>query len=241
MQLSRWGMQLAEIECTGRGRVDSMRIYEGTGGINEAAHATAAATAIMRFTLMANKSLLLYYTLDAQTKRLQEDGVNVTANSMHPRVINTNPACDGGFFGIYDEIISFLSSRKDLCVNEDVVSKESRDSIDAGCMKLLASWVRVKVIKIEESKDLTSLSLDELIGNLKVHEMIIKKDSEIVKDKREQNRSLALKAKKESSEEESSTSGSEDEEYAMAVSDYKKFFKRRCRFVRQPRDKKKSF
>ncbi|GJR36843.1 DUF4219 domain-containing protein [Tanacetum coccineum] len=31
----------------------------------------------------------------------------------------------------------------------------------------------------EESKDLTSLSLDELIGNLKVHEMIIKKDSEI--------------------------------------------------------------
>ncbi|GKA00230.1 hypothetical protein Tco_0672780 [Tanacetum coccineum] len=44
IQLSRWGMQLAEIECTGRGRVDSMRRYEGTGGINEAAHATAAAT-----------------------------------------------------------------------------------------------------------------------------------------------------------------------------------------------------
>ncbi|GJX03179.1 hypothetical protein Tco_0189095 [Tanacetum coccineum] len=36
-----------------------------------------------------------------------------------------------------------------------------------------------KVTAIEESKDLTSLSLDELIGNLKVHEMIIKKDSEI--------------------------------------------------------------
>ncbi|GKG07149.1 hypothetical protein Tco_0330118 [Tanacetum coccineum] len=31
--------------------------------------------------------------------------------------------------------------------------------------------------------DLTSLSLDELIGNLKVHEMIIKKDSEIAKAK----------------------------------------------------------
>ncbi|GKA07041.1 hypothetical protein Tco_0686265, partial [Tanacetum coccineum] len=40
---------------------------------------------------------------------------------------------------------------------------------------------RAKVI--EESKDLTSLSLNELIRNLKVHEMIIKKDSEIVKAK----------------------------------------------------------
>nr|GEU99332.1 transposase, Ptta/En/Spm, transposase, Tnp1/En/Spm-like protein [Tanacetum cinerariifolium]GEU99694.1 transposase, Ptta/En/Spm, transposase, Tnp1/En/Spm-like protein [Tanacetum cinerariifolium] len=65
--------------------------------------------------------------------------------------------------------------------------------------------------------DLTSLSLDELIRNLKVYEVIIKKDSEIVKGKREQNRSLALKAKKESSDEDSSTSNSEDEEYAMAV------------------------
>ncbi|GJR15241.1 retrovirus-related pol polyprotein from transposon TNT 1-94 [Tanacetum coccineum] len=73
-----------------------------------------------------------------------------------------------------------------------------------------------KVTAIEESKDLISLSLDELIGNLKVHEMIIKKDSEIVKEKVER-KSLALKAKKESSDEECLTSGSEDEEYAMAT------------------------
>ncbi|GJW56425.1 hypothetical protein Tco_0103156 [Tanacetum coccineum] len=65
---------------------------------------------------------------------------------------------------------------------------------------------RAKVTTIEESKDLTSLSLDELIGNLKVYEVIIKKDSKMVKGKREKNRSLALKAKKESSDEDSSTS-----------------------------------
>nr|GEY58115.1 reverse transcriptase domain-containing protein [Tanacetum cinerariifolium] len=99
---------------------------------------------------------------------------------------------------------------------------------------------RAKVTASEGSKDLISLSLDELIENLKVYEVIIKKHSEMVKGKREQNRSLALKAKKESSDEDNSTSDSEDEEYIMAVRDVKKFFKRRGRFVRQPHDEKKS-
>ncbi|GJU89876.1 hypothetical protein Tco_1302299 [Tanacetum coccineum] len=89
---------------------------------------------------------------------------------------------------------------------------------------------RAKVTAIEESKDLTSLSLDELIRNLKVYEVIIKKDSEMVKDKIEQSRSLVLKDKKESSDEDSSTSDREDEEYAMAVREFKKFFQRRGRF-----------
>nr|GEV83326.1 alpha/beta hydrolases superfamily protein [Tanacetum cinerariifolium] len=70
--------------------------------------------------------------------------------------------------------------------------------------------------------------------------MIIKKDSEIVKAKGER-KSLALKAKKESSDEDSSTSESEDKEYAMTVRDFKKFFKRRGRFVRQTRNDKKTF
>ncbi|GKD72634.1 hypothetical protein Tco_1330916 [Tanacetum coccineum] len=68
--------------------------------------------------------------------------------------------------------------------------------------------------------------------------MIIKKDSEIVKAKGER-KSFALKAKKESSDEECSTSGSEDEEYAMAIKDFNKFFKRRGRFVRQSRNDKR--
>nr|GEW75722.1 hypothetical protein CTI12_AA046920 [Tanacetum cinerariifolium] len=76
---------------------------------------------------------------------------------------------------------------------------------------------RAKVTAVEESKNLTTLPLDELIENLKVYEEVIKKDFETVKGKKEQSRSLALKVKKEVSDEDISSSDSEDEEYAMAV------------------------
>ncbi|GKC25421.1 hypothetical protein Tco_1027571 [Tanacetum coccineum] len=115
----------------------------------------------------------------------------------------------------------------------------SKNYVRKFLMALHPKW-HAKVTAIEESKDLTSLSFDELIGNFKVYEVIIKKDSEMIKGKREQNISLALKAKKESSDEDSSTSDSEDEEYAMTVRDFKTFFKRRGRFVRQPHDERKS-
>ncbi|GJR50330.1 hypothetical protein Tco_1400851, partial [Tanacetum coccineum] len=100
---------------------------------------------------------------------------------------------------------------------------------------------RTKVTAIKELKNLTTLPLDELIGNLKVYEEVIKKDFEMVKGKKYQSRSLALNVKKEVSDEDSSSSDSEDEEYAMAVKEFKKFFKRRGRFVRQPRGDRKTF
>ncbi|GKE81425.1 hypothetical protein Tco_1551425, partial [Tanacetum coccineum] len=75
---------------------------------------------------------------------------------------------------------------------------------------------RAKVTTIEESKDLSSLALDELIGYLKVHEVVMEKDSKIYRGKKERVKSIALKAKKDSSDDETSTSGSDDEEYDMA-------------------------
>ncbi|GKA22477.1 zf-CCHC domain-containing protein [Tanacetum coccineum] len=78
---------------------------------------------------------------------------------------------------------------------------------------LPTKW-RPNVTAIKESKDLSTLLLDELIGNLKVYKI--------------------------SSKEEGSCSRS-DEEYAMAVRDFKKFFRRRGKFARQPHDDKKCF
>ncbi|GJZ71163.1 hypothetical protein Tco_0635014 [Tanacetum coccineum] len=105
---------------------------------------------------------------------------------------------------------------------------------------LPTKW-RPKVTAIEESKDLSTLPLDELISNLKVYEVVLEKDSKISKNKKERYKSLALKERKVLSEEEASSSDSEDEEYAMAVRDFKKFFRRRGKFVRQPHDDKKNF
>ncbi|GJZ88477.1 zf-CCHC domain-containing protein [Tanacetum coccineum] len=135
-------------------------------------------------------------------------------------------------FARFNTIITSLKALDEGYYSKNYVRKFHRT--------LHPKW-RAKVTVIEESNDLTSLSLDELTGNLKVHEVIIKKNSEIVKGKREQSRSLALKAKKESSDEESLIFRSEDKKYGMTVRDFKKFFKIRGRFVRQPRDENKSF
>ncbi|GKE73323.1 hypothetical protein Tco_1535364, partial [Tanacetum coccineum] len=131
-----------------------------------------------------------------------------------------------------DESIDSASTRFNTIITSLKALNEgySRKNYVWKFLRALHTKWRAKVTTIEESKDLISLSLNELIGNLKVSEMIIKKDSEIVKAKGE-SKTLALKSEKESSDEECSTFESEDEEYTMAVRDFKTFFKRRGRSV----------
>nr|GFB35524.1 alpha/beta hydrolases superfamily protein [Tanacetum cinerariifolium] len=69
----------------------------------------------------------------------------------------------------------------------------------------------------------------------------MEKDFEIYRGKKERVKSIPLKAKKESSDDETSTSESDDEEYVMAVRNFKKFFRRKGKFFRQPREEKQSF
>ncbi|GJU33830.1 hypothetical protein Tco_1182184 [Tanacetum coccineum] len=91
----------------------------------------------------------------------------------------------------------------------------SRNHVRKFLRALPTKW-RPKVTDIEEFNDLSTLLLDELIRNLKVYEVKV------------------------SSDEEASCSNSKDEEYAMAIRDFKKFFKRRGKFVRQPHEDRPS-
>ncbi|GJV21195.1 zf-CCHC domain-containing protein [Tanacetum coccineum] len=93
-------------------------------------------------------------------------------------------------------------------------SFSSRNHVRKFLRVLLTKW-HPKVTAIKESKDLSTLLLDELIRN--------------------------LKAKKVSSDKEASCSDSDNEEYAIAVRDFKNFFRRRGKFIRQPHDNKKAF
>ncbi|GJU49981.1 hypothetical protein Tco_1219536 [Tanacetum coccineum] len=130
-------------------------------------------------------------------------------------------------FGSSDKIVRYFDAKDTIITSLKALDESfsSKNRVRKFLRALNPKW-RAKVTAIEESKNLTTLSLDELIGNLKVYEEVIKKDSETVKNKREQSRSIALKARKNSSDDNSSTSDSEDEEYAMAIRDFKKIFKR---------------
>ncbi|GJS33442.1 hypothetical protein Tco_0531824 [Tanacetum coccineum] len=92
-------------------------------------------------------------------------------------------------------------------------SSSSRNHVRKFLRALPSKW-RPKVTVIEESKDLSKLSLDELVGNLKVYEVVLEKDLEIAKNKKEKEKtnSLALKARQVLSDEDASSSDSNDEE-----------------------------
>nr|GEW12551.1 UBN2 domain-containing protein [Tanacetum cinerariifolium] len=105
-------------------------------------------------------------------------------------------------FARFNTIITSLKARDEGFSSKNYVRKFLR--------ALHPKW-RAKVMTIKESKDFSSLALDELIDNLKVHEVVMEKDFEIYRGKKERVKSIALKVNKESSDDEILTSESDDE------------------------------
>ncbi|GJX94272.1 zf-CCHC domain-containing protein [Tanacetum coccineum] len=174
------------------------------------------------------QSLLITHQGNSQVK---DNKIDLLVQQYEQFTILEEESIDSGF-ARFNTIITSLKALDEGFSSKNYIRKFLR--------ALDPKW-RAKVTAIKESKDLSSLALNELIGNLKVHEVVMEKDYEIYRGKKERVKSIALKSKKESSDDETSTSGSDDEEYAMAVRNFKKFFRRKGKFVRQPREEKKSF
>ncbi|GJR11234.1 zf-CCHC domain-containing protein [Tanacetum coccineum] len=174
------------------------------------------------------QSLLITHQGNSQVK---DNKIDLLVQQYEQFTILEEESIDSGF-ARFNTIITSLKALDEGFSSKNYVRKFLR--------ALHPKW-RAKVTAIEESKDLSSLALYELIGNLKVHEVVMEKDFEIYRGKKERIKSIALKTKKESSDDETLTSGSDDEEYAMVVRNFKKFFRRKGKFVRQPREENKSF
>nr|GEY12089.1 zf-CCHC domain-containing protein/UBN2 domain-containing protein [Tanacetum cinerariifolium] len=228
----------------GLAKVKSWKLFESVG-----VHCITFSTTQM-FLPVKKRYPLTHFTLEQMLNNVRLEVEEVSEISLELlRLVRRQLIEGGGLLGIMDFntlILLFILSDAAwnyCCIITSLKALDevyfSKNYVRKFLRALHPKW-RAKVTAIEESKDLMSLSLDELIWNLKVYEMIIKKDSEIVKAKVER-KSLALKAKKESSDEECSTSKSKDEEYAMVVRDFKKFFKRRGKFVRRPQNDKMTF
>nr|GEU71093.1 hypothetical protein [Tanacetum cinerariifolium] len=114
-----------------------------------------------------------------------------------------------------NKIDLFVQKYEEFIISDD----ETIDYAFARFNIIITSLKALDVTAIEESKDFSTLPLDELIGNLKVYEVVLEKDLEISKKKKGKYKSLALKARKVLSEEDATFSDSDDEEYAMACGD----------------------
>nr|GEW47503.1 hypothetical protein [Tanacetum cinerariifolium] len=109
-------------------------------------------------------------------------------------------------FARFNTVITSLKALDESFSNRNHVRKFLR--------ALPTKW-HPKVTKVEESKDLSTPPLDELIRNSNVYEVVLEKDWKASKNKKEKYKSLALKSKKVSCDEGASYFGS-DEAYAMA-------------------------
>ncbi|GKE61232.1 hypothetical protein Tco_1511599, partial [Tanacetum coccineum] len=109
--------------------------------------------------------------------KVKDNNIDLLVQQYEQFIISEDENIDSAF-ARFNTIITSLKALDECYFSKNYVRKFLR--------ALHPKW-RPKVTAIEESKNLTSLSLDELIRNLKAHEMIIKKDYEIVKAKGKEN------------------------------------------------------
>nr|GEV32537.1 reverse transcriptase domain-containing protein [Tanacetum cinerariifolium] len=148
---------------------------------------------------LLGKSALLYVVRRVGQVRYLRD--NLDNGYLKTLLTSNNDDIIDCAFAKFNTIITSLKVLDESFSSRNLVKKFLRS--------LPTKW-RPKVTAIEESKDLSTLPLDELIGNLKVYEVVLEKDLEISKSKKEKYKSLALKARKFISEEDATSSDNDD-------------------------------
>ncbi|GKA53349.1 hypothetical protein Tco_0746664 [Tanacetum coccineum] len=125
-------------------------------------------------------------------KQVKDNKIDLFVQQYEQFIISDDESMDCAFARFNTIVISLKAFDE---------SFSSRNHVRKFLRALLTKW-RLKVTAIEESKDLSTLLLDEIIDNLKVYEVVLKNDSEASKNKKEKYKSLALKEKKVSSDKE---------------------------------------
>ncbi len=120
-----------------------------------------------------------------------------------------------------ESIKEMFTRFNDIVTNLQALGKEisNEEKVQKVLGSLPPNW-EPKVTAIEEARDISTLSMDDLLGTLLTHEIKMKKkeNSEL------KMKSLALKVKE---EEDSISSGNEDDDIALLTKRFNKFIKKR--------------
>ncbi|GKD55635.1 hypothetical protein Tco_1289022 [Tanacetum coccineum] len=137
-----------------------------------------------------------YEKLDENQKKMlsKNDEAKMVTNKLKIKKIDLFVQKYKEFTITDDETIDYAFSRFNTIITSLKSLDESfssRNYVRKFLRALPSKW-RPKVTVIEESKDLSKLSLDELVGNLKVYEIVLEKDLEIAKNKKERSIGVIL-------------------------------------------------
>ncbi|GKB30027.1 retrovirus-related pol polyprotein from transposon TNT 1-94, partial [Tanacetum coccineum] len=151
--------------------------------------------------------------------------INLLTQEYEKFSISNEETIDSGFTRFNAIVTSIKSLDPDY---------SSKNHVRKFLCALPLKW-RAKVTAIEETKDLATLPLDELIKNLKVYKMVLDNDRAGSKTTKEKVKSLALKAKitREQTGDDSDSQGGSDEDideeeseaFNLLARNFRKFFR----------------
>ena len=148
-----------------------------------------------------------------ETNQVKESKISILVQKYEMFQMEQNESITSMFTPFID-ITNCLKNLDKIYTNSDNVKKILRS--------LPRSW-EAKVTAIQEAKDLNTLPLEELLGSLMTHELMMQQKS---KEERKRKRTIALKATSENEEEESgSEEGESDNELAHLIRKFKRFLR----------------